>query len=123
MAMASEASDLETAFLKGQAGEARERLSDSLGALPQNLGQALCLAAWTKRFPWAATGVTALGAFAVAVMIERRLNRPACPPAMDRVRPRVSRRRRAGRLVRGALRRWVVRPLRAALYARLYGLF
>ncbi|HWC90819.1 MAG TPA: hypothetical protein VG433_14215, partial [Pirellulales bacterium] len=99
-----------------------DRLSHSLAALPQNLGRALCPLAWTARFPWGATGAVALGAFGVALALDRRLNRAASPRWNPPIRSRVARPRRARRLVHGAVRRWVIRPLRAALYARLYGL-
>ncbi|HEX3655277.1 MAG TPA: hypothetical protein VHV55_05715 [Pirellulales bacterium] len=122
MATAGAAVDPEAVFLEGQACEARDRLSHSLAALPQNLGRALCPLAWTARFPWAATGAVALGAFGLALAIDRRLNRTADPRSTVQIRPRVARPRRARRFVSGAMRRWVIRPLQAALYARLYGL-
>ncbi|HEY5314763.1 MAG TPA: hypothetical protein VIK18_19670 [Pirellulales bacterium] len=121
MATASAAHDPEAIFLAGQAGDARDRLTHSLNELPQNLGRALCPLAWTARFPWAATGTVALGALVLALAVGRRLGRGAHPRPMCLVRPK-PRRRRARRLVHGAVRRWVIRPMRAALYARLYGL-
>lgn len=111
--------DLESAFLHGKATEARQHVGQSLAALPGSVRHAVSPRAWTRRFPLPAVAATTLGVLFVALAVDHRLHRP--PPVVGAV-PKRPRRSRARPVFHSLVRRFLIGPLKAALFAQLRGL-
>jgi len=129
MATATDRAEPEAVFLNARASQARQQLGGSLAALPRSLERAVSPRAWTVRFPWATTGATVLGVFGLAVALQHRMASPGAAASQRSKRPTATSCpvRQAGiktaRLARRALHQFVVRPLKAAVMARMQGMF